>query len=145
MAWKTLAEGKTRVNLSTAGARGQVFGTLYTVPAGKKALLKGLTCGMAASGNGEFELYMLESGSTDLSTVASNVMAMSRANTEDKTIFPIGVTTSFAFDNTAYFDNYVSRSTILAAGDVIKVWVHYAAAVTPGNTDAFYILSGAEF
>jgi len=135
---KTLATGKIRVNLPL-GPNGQVFGTLYTVPTGKTAYVKELLTMLFSAGQTTpYEIYILPSGITDLTTVASNVEAYSRAQTENK-----GITVFSGRGIAADAVNVFARNTILSAGDAIKCWVHYGA-ITPGNVDLFSQLSGDE-
>ena len=139
MTLKVLASGKVRVNLAL-GANSQVFGTMYTVPAATTVFIKELviTTENAIAGVADMQPYILKSGDTDLTAVASNTGTSTRAVAENKTAITLSATISRATPT------ILARNTILATGDSVRLWVFYGA-ITPGNTDAFFQISGDEF
>jgi hypothetical protein len=145
MTLKTLAEDRTRVNLA-AGANAQVFAALYTVPIGKTAFIKEiLLAACQATAVFKMEVYVLKSGDTDLTTVAADNGALGRGVAENKRVLLLSNTiTSDVTAGTPAVCNVIGRNTLLSAGDAVKLWVHYGA-VTPGNADVAYLISGDEF
>jgi len=136
---KDLAQGKVRTNLSTAGPRGQIHSTLYTVPTGKTGYVKEIICAMIPNtGTVQFELYVLKSGNTDVTAVASDVDLMTRVQSQDANAQILS-----AKNLTQIVTQVLARNLVLAADDAIKAWVHYGA-VTPANTDILYLISGDE-
>lgn len=146
MTWKTLAAGKQRVSLG-AGPNSQVFGTLYTVPAGKTATIKEVLfvyfslTGIVSNAC----LYVLSSGNTDLTAVAADVRLLSRSATENKPVQPLSADVA-SLNEVApgtTTPTILARNTIMAAGDKLNAWVDYGA-VTPVNQDLAFQVSGDE-
>ena len=139
MTLKVLASGKIRVNLPL-GANAQLHGTMYTVPTGLTAFIKELLLNHESANAVvmNIEPYILKSGDTDLTTVATNTAVETRAVAENKNVILFGAQLAQATLG------ILARNTLLAAGDSVRIWSYYAA-VTPGNTDVFFQLSGDEF
>jgi len=144
MTLKVLARTRTRVTLAI-GANAQVFMTIYTVPAGQRAYIKDIlgTINSSSGAGGQYDIYVLKSGDTDLTTVATDTPADRRANTENKTIACVAVGLSMNNSSATEALDVIARNTILEAGDVLKVWCHYGA-ITPGDTDGTFSVSGDE-
>ena len=150
MPFKKLASGRVRVNLGL-GPNSQILGTIGTVPAGKSWVFKELIAfvlfGSSPAGTSNFTCYILPSGATDITAnVSTDNSVMIRARNENASIVLYDTDVPGVNANTTSYSVvlYSTRRLIVSAGDAIKAWVHYGA-VTPGNTDLSYILSGIEF
>lgn len=121
-----------KINVSatlTAGAKCQVLGTIYTVPASQSLLLKEIQMQCFSGASVSYTIYVLKSGATDLTTAASNTTLISRMVAESKTVYELCAAQSGAAVNGIVF----SRNILLSAGDKINVWATWGA-VTPGLT-----------
>ena len=91
-----------------------------------------------------YEVYVLPTGATDVSTTAADNSIVGRANAENVNIAPLTVETTAILTSAA---SYATPALLLRerlnAGDSVRCWVHYGV-VTPGNSDLFFILSGVE-
>lgn len=123
-----------------AGNNGQVFGTIYTVPANKTFFLKQLVWAMETGTGSSLSMnfYVLKSGDTDLSTTANWYNLNQASQTQTKPVYTLGASLGPGATNSATATNF---NTALSAGDKINVWFSYGA-VTPGATNLTCILFG---
>jgi len=144
MTLKTIAFDRLTATLA-AGAASSVFGTLYTVPVLKRAFIKEILASMSSSAGaaGKWALYILKSGDTDLTSAAAEVHVAERAQAENKRIAPVAQELSLNNSAATGVQNTIARNTIMEAGDKLNAWVYYPA-ITPGDTQLCFIVSGDE-